>query len=243
MNYEEFSEIFSTVMADNGLLHLAGEAESRMFYQLTERMLQVNRSMNLTAIKEERAVILRHYADSLTVAALLPQNASVIDVGCGAGFPCLPLAICRPDLTITALDSTEKRIRYVAETATLLQRERFSAIAARAEELAHTQDFREQFDCCTARAVASLPVLSELCLPFVRVGGSFIAMKAARGEEELRAAEGGIQKLGGEVVAVHHVTLRDKGEEDTRMLIEIKKVKATPPELPRPFGKISKKPL
>ncbi|MBQ8339571.1 MAG: 16S rRNA (guanine(527)-N(7))-methyltransferase RsmG [Clostridia bacterium] len=243
MNYEEFSEIFNTVLADNGLSHFAGETESRMFYQLTERMLQVNRSMNLTAIKEERAVILRHYADSLTVAAFLPQNASVIDVGCGAGFPCLPLAICRPDLTITALDSTEKRIRYVAETATLLQRERFSAVAARAEELARTPGCREHFDCCTARAVASLPILSELCLPFVRVGGTFIAMKAARGEEELQAAEKGIQKLGGEVAAIHHVTLHDGDEQDTRMLIEIKKVKATPPELPRPFGKISKKPL
>lgn len=214
-----------------------------MFYQLTERMLQVNQSMNLTAIREERAVILRHYADSLTVAAFLPQNASIIDVGCGAGFPCLPLAICRPDLTITALDSTEKRIRYVVETATLLQRERFSAIAARAEELARTPDCRECFDCCTARAVASLPVLSELCLPFVRVGGTFIAMKAARGEEELLAAQKGIEKLGGEVVTTHHVTLQDGNEQDTRMLIEIKKVRPTPSELPRPFGKISKKPL
>lgn len=243
MNYEEFSEIFNTVLADNGLSHFTGEAESRMFYQLTEHMLRVNRSMNLTAIKEERAVILRHYADSLTVAAFLPQNASIIDVGCGAGFPCLPLAICRPDLTITALDSTEKRIRYVVETATLLQRERFSAIAARAEELARMPDCRERFDCCTARAVAPLPILSELCLPFVRAGGTFIAMKASRGEEELQAAERGIQKLGGEVFAVHHVTLHDGDEQDTRMLIEIKKVKPTPPEFPRPFGKISKRPL
>ena len=121
-NFQNFFDIFNTVMADNGLSRFAGEEESRMVHKLTEHMLEVNKSMNLTAIKEERAVILRHYADSLTVASFLPQNASVIDVGCGAGFPCLPLAICRPDLRLTALDSTEKRIRYVAETAQMLGR-------------------------------------------------------------------------------------------------------------------------
>ena len=243
MDFQNFFDIFNTVMADNGLSHLAGEQESRMFYQLTEHMLEVNKSMNLTAIKEERAVVLRHYADSLTVASFLPQNASVIDIGCGAGFPCLPLAICRPDLRITALDSTDKRIRYVADTAQMLNRSNLTAITARAEELAHTPDYRERFDICTARAVAALPVLCELCLPFVRVGGSFIAMKAARGEEELSAAESGIKKLGGSVKAVHHITLRDGEEEDTRMLIEIEKIAPTPASLPRPYGKICKKAL
>ena len=243
MDFQNFFDIFNTVMADNGLSRFAGEEESRMFHKLTEHMLEVNKSMNLTAIKEERAVILRHYADSLTVAPFLPQNASVIDVGCGAGFPCLPLAICRPDLRLTALDSTEKRIRYVAETAQMLGKTNLTAIAARAEELANTADHRERFDICTARAVAALPVLCELCLPFVRVGGSFIAMKAARGEEELNAAESGIKKLGGQVKRVHHITLHDGDEQDTRMLIEIKKISPTPANLPRPYGKICKKPL
>jgi 16S rRNA (guanine527-N7)-methyltransferase len=243
MDYQAFFDIFNTVMADNNLSCFAGETESRMFYQLTERMLDVNKSMNLTAIKEGRAVILRHYADSLTVASFLPQKASVIDVGCGAGFPCLPLAICRPDLQITALDSTDKRIRYVIETATLLGLKNLSALSARAEEMGHSPNLRESFDVCTARAVAALPVLCELCIPFVRIGGKFIAMKAARGEEELHAAANGIKKLGGEVTAVHRIALKDGGEEDTRMLIEIKKVAHTPADLPRAYGRICKKPL
>ena len=97
------------------------ESNSRKLFLLTEHLIEVSKVMNLTAIKEEKAIILKHLADSLSVADFLPENAKMIDVGCGAGFPCLPLAICRPDLTITALDSTEKRVRYVSETAKLLE--------------------------------------------------------------------------------------------------------------------------
>ena len=157
-------------------------------------MLEVNKTMNLTAIKEEKAVVVRHFLDSLTIEPFLPKNAKMLDVGCGAGFPSLPVGIFREDLAITALDSTEKRIRYVQSTAATLALPHFSAIAARAEALAHDPQYREAFDVVTARAVAALPVLAELCLPFTRVGGSFIAMKAARGEEELSAAKAAIDR-------------------------------------------------
>ena len=243
MDYAVFFDIFNTVMGDNGLCRFTQENESRMFYTLMQHMLEVNKSMNLTAIKDERAVILRHFADSLTVEPFLPQNASVIDSGCGAGFPCLPLAICRPDLSITALDSTEKRIHYVKSTAELLKRLNFSAVAMRAEEGAHNAAYREKYDVCTARAVAALPILAELCLPYVRAGGSFIAMKATKGEDELNAARNGIKKLGGEIVNLHRITLRDGAEAEERILIEIKKVRATPSDLPRAYAKICKKPL
>ena len=242
MDFSAFSAIFCPVMEANGFAQYTDEATAQRFHRLTERMLEVNQHMNLTAIKEPRAVILRHYADSLTVAGLIPQNARVADIGCGAGFPSLPLAICRPDLKILSLDSTAKRIRYVEETAAMLGCDNLVAVAARAEEAARGKE-RERFDICTARAVAALPVLAELCLPFVRVGGKFLAMKARRGEEEWESAARAVTRLGGKLIARHHITLTDRGEEDERIIFEIEKVKPTPAEFPRAFAKITKSPL
>jgi 16S rRNA (guanine527-N7)-methyltransferase len=242
MEFSEFSALFNDILAQNGFSAHASEETAAKFHQLTTRMLEVNEYMNLTAIKEPRAVILRHYADSLTVEPHLPQNASVCDVGCGAGFPSLPLAICRPDLKILSLDSTAKRIRYVQESAELLGCRNVTAVAMRAEEGGKGK-YREQFDVCTARAVAALPLLAELCLPYVRIGGSFLAMKGRRGEEELSQAQNAIKRLGGECHALHRIALQGGTEEETRYLIEIRKVRATPAEFPRPWAKILKKPL
>ena len=166
--------------------------QADLLYKLTNRMLEVNQVMNLTAITDEKSIILRHYVDSLAISCYLPRGASVLDVGCGAGFPTLPLAIFRPDLRIMALDSTAKRIHYVAETAELLSLANVTAISGRAEEYAQKAEYRECFDVVTARAVAALPMLSELCLAFVRVGGLMIAMKAQQAEEEVAAAKNGI---------------------------------------------------
>ena len=243
MEFSDFYTFLNTVSALNGLSHLIDEPKSRKLYFLMTHMLEVNKSMNLTAIKEEKGVIVRHFLDSLTVAAFLPENAKILDVGCGAGFPCLPLGVCRPDLEITALDSTEKRIVYVRDTAKALEIPHFTAIAARAEELGHDNAFRERFDIVTARAVAALPALAELSLPFVRVGGRFIAMKAKKGEDELAAARAAIPKLGGTVRCVHAMTLAEGDIQDERLLIEIEKTSATPAALPRAWGKILKKPL
>lgn len=243
MEFVEFNDFLNTVMAHNGFSHLCDEGKSRKLYFLMQHMLEVNKSMNLTAIKEERGVVVRHFLDSLTVLPFLPENAKILDVGCGAGFPCLPIGIFRPDLTITALDSTEKRIRYVQDTANRLEIPRFRAICARAEEFGHQKEHREHYDVVTARAVAALPALSELCLPLVRVGGTFVAMKARQGEEELSAAMKAITRLGGEVADTKSITLHSQGESDERLLIEIKKIKETPGDLPRAWGKILKKPL
>ena len=242
MEFSDFSALFHSIFEQNGFSAHASEENAVKFHQLTARMLEVNEYMNLTAIKEPRAVILRHYADSLTVAAHLPQNARIIDVGCGAGFPSLPLAICRPDLKILSLDSTAKRIRYVQETAEMLGCQNLTALAARAEE-AGKGAHREKYDVCTARAVAALPVLAELCLPLVRVGGKFLAMKARKGEEEWESAARAVSRLGGKLIARHTITLRDEAEEDERIIFEIEKVKPTPAEFPRAFAKISKNPL
>ncbi|MBE6581127.1 MAG: 16S rRNA (guanine(527)-N(7))-methyltransferase RsmG [Ruminococcaceae bacterium] len=243
MEYTEFYEFLNTVAADNCLSHLIDEQKSRKLYFLMTHMLEVNKSMNLTAIKEEKGIVVRHFLDSLTVAAFLPENATILDVGCGAGFPCLPLGICRPDLRITALDSTEKRIKYVRDTAKALEIPHFTAITARAEELGHDAAYRARFDAVTARAVAALPALAELSLPFVRIGGHFIAMKARKGEEELSAARTAIEKLGGTVRAVHALSLTDGAANDERLLIDVEKTSPTPEALPRAWGKILKKPL
>ena len=215
-----------------------------MLYQLTLRMLEVNRVMNLTAITNEKSIILRHYVDSLMISRHLPINSRVIDVGCGAGFPTLPLAIFRPDLRITALDGTAKRIRYVEETARMFSLSNVTAIAGRAEEYAQKAEYRERFDVVTARAVAALPMLSELCLGFARVGGTMVAMKAQQAEEEIAAARNGISLCGGEISEVLATNLlSDDGSLECRTLVLIDKKKNTPQKYPRHFSKISKNPL
>ena len=242
MDFSDFFALFGEILTQNGFAAHASEENAAKFHQLTTRMLEVNEYMNLTAIKEPRAVILRHYADSLTVAQHLPPNASICDVGCGAGFPSLPLAIARPDLKILSLDSTAKRIRYVQETADMLGCKNLTAIAARAEE-AGKGAHREKYDVCTARAVAALPVLAELCLPLVRVGGKFLAMKARKGEEEWESAARAVARLGGKLIARHSIALTDGEEQDERIIFEIEKVKTTPAEFPRAYAKITKNPL
>ena len=242
MELHEFSAIFNTVMGANGMERFANDETAAKFHALTERMLEVNQYMNLTAIKEPRAAVLLHYADSLTIEKHLPTGAKIADIGCGAGFPSLPLAICRPDLSILSLDSTAKRIRYVEETAAMLGCNNLTAVAMRAEDGGKGL-YREQFDVCTARAVAALPVLAELCLPFVRIGGKFIAMKAKRADEEWESAERAVTKLGGKLIAKESVILRDQGEEDERLILIIEKIKPTPAAYPRAYAKICKSPL
>ncbi len=216
----------------------------RTLYQLTEHMTTVGQSLNLTAIKEPEDIILKHYIDSLTVSSLIPENAKVLDVGCGAGFPTFPLAIFRRDIEITALDSTAKRTKYVHETAELLHLNHVHVVTARAEEYAQNSCFREQFDIVTARAVASLSILAELCLPLCRIGGFFIAMKAKQAEEELYKAQNAIQTCGGKVLQCSDINLiSNQQTTDARVLITIQKFFSSPKNFPRHFSKISKKPL
>lgn len=219
------------------------EEKAEKLYKLTQIMLEVNKSMNLTAITDEDAIIVKHYADSLTVSKYIPINATVIDVGCGAGFPCLPLAIFRPDLKITALDATAKRIRYIENTAKELGLINVFPIAARAEELAKTADYREKFDVATARAVAALPVLSELCLPFVKKDGLFVSMKASQGEQELALSKNAIALCGGALVSLDSIALEFDGSIEPRTIISVRKNGLTPVKYPRHYSQISKKPL
>ena len=228
--------IIRQVFAECGMPQYAEGEMGEKFAILFDELIAFNNITNLTAITECEEVALRHFADSLTVADKIPAGATVIDVGCGGGFPALPLAIARPDLAITALDSTAKKLVFVENMAKKLSLN-VKTLAARAEEI---PECREGFDIATSRAVARMNLLTELCLPLVKVGGEFIAMKGASGKEELLEAEGGITKLGGTVTDVDAFTLQSAGE---RVIVTVKKTSPTPSAYPRPWGKIKKKPL
>ena len=165
------------------------------------------------------------------------------DVGCGGGFPSLPLAIVRPDITILGIDSTEKRINYVNESANRLGLTNLKAIAGRAEDLSNEFHLRESFDICIARAVASLPILSELCIPFVAKDGMFIAMKGRLTDAEITSAP---QKLGTEQISennTHHYMLKTKSGDEERCIVCLKKTGKTSEKYPRNYSQIKKKPL
>ena len=178
----------------------------------------------------------------MKIAGHIPEGASVIDIGCGGGFPILPLAIVRPDLNITGLDSTDKKIRYVQKTGDALGLH-ITTLSARAEDAAKMSAFRDSFDIAISRAVARMNVLDELCMPFVKIGGAFIAMKGAAGQEELDEAVSGIQKLGGQVVSSIEYDLHTETDSEKRTVIEVRKITNTPKEYPRAFGAMKKKPL
>ncbi len=240
---QSFISRLTKVFGDNGFSKYLSLEVSEKFLRLTERMLEENEKYNLTAITDPDKIILNHYADCAALAVKLPKNAKIADIGCGAGFPTLPVAILRHDVSILAVDSTAKRIGYVNQTADLLGLTNVTAVAMRAEDGGKSPEYRERFDVVTARAVAEMRVLTELCLPYVRIGGQFIAMKGKNAEFELQGAKKAISMLGGRDVKVEQITLKGVGEELTHPLIVIAKKERTPISYPRPFAQISKKPL
>ena len=200
-------------------------------------LLEKNRVMNLTAITDPAAVAQLHFLDSLALldAAEL-AGKTVLDVGCGAGFPGVPLKIAEPTIRLTLLDSLAKRMNWLAEVLPGLGVEA-EIVTARAEEYAAQR--REQYDVVTSRAVARLNVLAELCLPFVRVGGQFLAMKGALAQEEVDEAQRAIRTLGGRVQRIYEYPVADT----THRVVIIEKVTPTPKQYPRAFAKIKKSPL
>jgi 16S rRNA (guanine527-N7)-methyltransferase len=239
---EEFVGALRACFAKCKMENLLDEGKCELFFRLYTRLCEENEKYNLTAVTDEAGVILKHFADSAACARYLPEGASLLDVGCGAGFPSLPLAVLRPDLKITALDATAKRVQYVTDTAALLGLSNVAGVTARAEEHAKTAA-RVSFDFVTARAVANLRALSELCLPFVRVGGVFLSMKATGARQELEDARRAIGALGGKIGTTEDFTLTDGAETLSRTAILVKKVKPTDKAYPRAWAKILKKPL
>ena len=206
-----------------------------------ERLVRWNKHINLTAITDPDEILIKHFIDSLTVLKYvdIPDESDLIDVGTGAGFPALPLLIAKPSLNVTFLDSVSKKLNFIKD---VLRVNGLIAktVSKRAEELARDSYFRDHYDFATARAVAELNSLCEYCLPLVKVGGRFIALKGANGPEELEAARNAIEVLGGELEASHAFTLSNG---DQRYIYVIKKISQTPTKYPRRAKKIDTKPL
>ena len=240
---QAFISELNTRFSSNGLASLLNMERCERFYSLTVHMLEENEKYNLTAIKDPEKIILGHYVDCCAASAFLKKNARIADIGCGAGFPSLPLAIVRDDISITAIDSTAKRVNYVDQTAKMLGLTNVTAVTMRAEDGGKDPEYREQFDYATARAVAELRILAELCLPYVKTGGQFIAMKGKNAEFELQNAKKAIALLGGRNTTVKEISLKGKDEVLSHPLILIDKKEKTPKNYPRPFAQISKKPL
>ena len=241
--HADFPLKLQKVMENNGLGHVLDEATAARFADAARVLLAKNEEVNLTAITDEDGVLFRHYVDSLTVVPLLPEGARMCDVGAGAGFPSLPVALARPDVRVLAVDSVGKKMRALSEQAASLSLKNLSALSARAEELGRDAKYRETFDAVTARAVTRLNVLAELCLPLLRVGGMLIAMKAKTAEEELAEAKRAIALTGGTLREVKEFTLEMNGEVLERTLILVEKTAPTPATYPRNFSQINKKPL
>ena len=234
MNIEQFINALN----DKGIS--LSDYQLKQFEIYYNTLVEWNEKMNLTAITQKEDVYLKHFYDSLTISFDYDlNNQTLCDIGAGAGFPSIPLKIVYPDLKITIVDSLTKRITFLNYLTQVLKLNHVTAVSARAEEYAI--DHRETFDIVTARAVARLNILDELCLPLVKVDGDFITLKGLKAKEELNEAIHGIDQLGGRVMKESHFTLTD--ENDHRCNIFIHKIKETPQKYPRPFGKIKKKPL
>ena len=203
-----------------------------------------NRRVNLTAIVERGEVETRHLLDSLTVALALPRRQGVraIDVGAGAGFPGLPLKLAFPDITLTLLEATGKKAAFLANLVSVLGVADVVVVAQRAEDAAHDPLHREAYDVAVARALAAMPVLAELTLPFCRVGGIVVAQKKGDIDDEIEAATFAIDSLGGSVRECIPVHIPEVAE-DRRSLVVVEKVRPTPPQYPRRAGMPQKRPL
>lgn len=205
-----------------------------------ELLVETNKVMNLTAITDPEEIASLHFLDSAALLTLEDfRNKSVVDVGTGAGFPGLPLRILEPTIRLTLLDSLGKRIQFLNRVCQELDLTDVACVHGRAEEFA--AEHRESFDLAVSRAVAALPVLCELCLPLVRPGGKFLAMKSVDSDQELEAAKHAIETLGGAVSGVRDYEI--PGTEVRHRLILVEKVKKTPEKYPRMFAKIKKNPL
>lgn len=238
MNTEQFIELLET----KGIS--LQPKQIKQFELYFETLVEWNEKMNLTAITEKSEVYVKHFYDSITAAFYvkeLKEEMHICDVGAGAGFPSIPLKIVFPQLKVTIVDSLNKRIHFLEHLASVLELENVHFIHDRAEVFGQKKEYRESFDIVTARAVARLSVLSELCLPLVRVGGIFIAMKAASAKEELAVGNKAVSLFGGKLVNTFSFVL--PMEESERNILVITKEKPTPKKYPRKPGTPNKDPI
>lgn len=217
---------------------VVSEGMKQQFLLYKNLIQEVNKVLNLTGIDDDEGIYLKHFYDSLLISPLIKHNASVCDIGSGAGFPGIVLAIARPDIRMTCVEPTTKRTNFLSRVVDECGLKNVKVLNERAEDIIDT--YRESFDVSTARAVAYLDILSELCLPFVKLGGNFIAMKGSKGLEEFEEAKKAVKILGGTLIKAHRFNDEIMGE---RFNLEINKTSRTPKQYPRSYAKIKKTPL
>lgn len=219
------------------------EDKYNKFILYKDLLKEWNEKINLTAITEDEEIIKKHFIDCIKAFKFneFLKEKSIIDVGTGAGFPGIPLGIMKEELHITLLDSLNKRINFLNDIINKLNLKNFNTIHGRAEDLARKNDYRENFDIATSRAVANMSVLSEFCLPYVKVGGHFVALKGPAVEEELSDAKNAIAILGGKLLDVIKVDIEDSDLKHNLVIVE--KIKKSPDVYPRKAGTITKKPI
>ena len=219
-------------------LPLADGLKKEKFKKFCDFLLESNKKFNITAITDPDGVYLKHFADSIAGVDNFPENASVLEIGSGGGFPSIPLKICRPDLKFTLAESNAKKCNFLKEAGELLDFENFTVINSRAEEL--PQEYKGKFDAVTARAVAGSSVLCELTIPYLKTGGKAIFYKN-RSKEEIDGAARASEKLGAKLIAVQEYEL--DGIDGERCVLVIEKTALTDGKYPRLYNKILKKPL
>ena len=243
MNFTDFYSLYCDIFQQNKLDRFCNEEIAHQFYRFTELLIQENSHTNLTAIREIPDIISKHYADCLLAEPHFTIGAKVLDMGCGGGFPTIPLAIARPDLSITAVDSTQKKINFVEKAASLLELHNVTPLCARAESEELRKHY-ETFDIVTSRAMARLSVLLELTFPFARIGGTLIALKGAKAQSEIEEAQNAVLILSGSSeITDAECKLLTPEESEQRHILTIKKNRKTPPQYPRNYSTITKKPL
>ena len=210
---------------------------SEAFKKYYSFLVECNKNMNLTSIVDRRGVYIKHFLDSAFVNELIGLYGKVIDVGSGAGFPGVPLKLFNPQLDVTLLDSSKKKIKFLEELSSILETN-FNLLDCRSEDLCRDLNFRERFDFCVSRAVASLDILSEICLPLVKPGGSFLSLKGPSIAHELKISKPLIDKLGGKIIKIHNFELPENL--GVRCVVEVKKIAKTPKKYPRIFSQIKK---
>ena len=243
--YTEFGEKLQNAIDEMKIpLSLTDEQKNSFFIFYTD-LIEKNKVMNLTSITEENDVILKHFADSvalgLAIKDLREKKLKTLDLGTGAGFPGIPLAIAYPEMELTLADSLNKRLLFIKEETEKLGLRNIYAVHGRAEDLARNPEFREKFDLCVSRAVANLSTLAEYCIPFIHNNGFFIPYKSGNVEEEIRQSKKALKVLKGKLEEIYRYTLpEDAGE---RTLVLIRKDGETPKKYPRKAGLPSKEPI
>ena len=224
----------------NALNIEVSEEQANKLYEYMKLLLDWNNKINLTAITDEKEIIIKHFIDSISINKYIERQKNVMDIGTGAGFPGIPLKILNPSVEFILVDSLNKRINFLEEVKEKLSLEKLENIHSRVEDLAQNKQYREKADVAVSRAVANLRVLAEYMLPFVQVNGTCICMKGPNINEEIKEAEKAIDILGGKIEKIDNLMLPEGIE---RNIVVIKKIKNTPPKYPRKAGMPSKQPL